>query len=826
MIRLVSVLFLLSGATSLFYQVAWVRMLSLFFGSDLYAAAITLSVFMGGLSFGSWLAGRFGDRLRRPLVAYGALEVMIGLYALAFPVLLNSLSDAYGVVYRANFETAPWIYHGFRIAVAAITLLLPTLLMGATLPLIIRQIAHAEGELGARVGRFYAINTFGALIGTLATGFWILPWLGVSAAVRLALLINLVIGGVAAFVAYRAPESQEESPSTDDEANGAATTGATTASAQSPVSERLRGGVLAVVALSGFAALALEVVWIRVLVQSFSGTVYAFSIMLSCFLFGIFYGSHRVSANIDKSPNLPQLLARLQLWLAGSVATLSVVVYVVPGLFGSLVWNLTRITGGAFGPASVIAQFVVASVLIVGPTILLGATFPVAVKIFTRDITERASGTGAVYSANTAGSVAGALAGGFVLLPLLGTGPSLIAISLVHLLAGALVLWAAGKNSRALGLPRPARIAPVVVVAAALISFLLPPQTVINYNMQNTSRPNVIYHGEGVTHRVDIVRNDLGNTIMMINGNIEADTSLTQRRHFVLKGHLPLLLHPDPREVAVVGLGLGITLASTARNPATERIRLIELSPHMVEAHQYIEDVTGGILQNPKIDLRIDDGRNFLAMSHERFDMITADPVHPRITGVGYLYTREYYESIRARMKPGAIVTQWMPMYRISPESFDVAFRTFVEIFPNASFWYVRGHGLFVATEGPFSIDWPLLSERFAHSAVSQDLGSIGIKSPEELLGHLLMDADAIEAYLSRHDVRQINTDDNAYLEYQTPFEFLSPTLAIVKDLLPYAGWDIEGLLRGAAPREREQVRERFEERRARILPELSEAID
>jgi spermidine synthase len=294
----------------------------------------------------------------------------------------------------------------------------------------------------------------------------------------------------------------------------------------------------------------------------------------------------------------------------------------------------------------------------------------------------------------------------------------------------------------------------------------------------------------------------------------------------VLKGHLPLLLHPDPREVAVIGLGLGITLASTARNPATERIRLVELSPHMVEAHQYLKDVTGGILENPKIDLRIDDGRNFLAMSHERFDMITADPVHPRITGVGYLYTREYYESIRARMKPGAIVTQWMPMYRISPESFDVAFRTFVQVFPNASFWYVRGHGLFVATEGPFSIDWPMLAKAFAHPAVSGDLGSIGIDSPEELLGHLLMDADAIHAYLSRRDVQQINTDDNAYLEYQTPFEFLRPTLDIVKDLVPYAGWDIEALLRGADPEVRDEVRERFEARRARILPELVEAID
>jgi spermidine synthase len=213
-------------------------------------------------------------------------------------------------------------------------------------------------------------------------------------------------------------------------------------------------------------------------------------------------------------------------------------------------------------------------------------------------------------------------------------------------------------------------------------------------------------------------------------------------------------------------------------------------------------------------------------MSDESFDMVTADPVHPRITGVGYLYTKEYYESIRRRMRPGAIVTQWMPMYRISPESFDVAFRTFVEVFPHASFWYVRGHGLFVATEGPFEIDWPQVAERWAHPAVRQDLASIGIDSPEEFLGHLLMDADAIGAYLSRGEAPPINTDDNAYLEYRTPFEFLRRTEDIVAQLLPYAGWDVDGILRRAPPAVREAIREQFDERRARIVPELSEAID
>lgn len=344
--------------------------------------------------------------------------------------------------------------------------------------------------------------------------------------------------------------------------------------------------------------------------------------------------------------------------------------------------------------------------------------------------------------------------------------------------------------------------------------------------MQRTTQPEVLFHGEGVTQTVDIVRSDRGHTIMMVNGNIEADTTFLQRRHFILKGHLPLLLHPDPRRVAIVGLGLGITLGATARNPAVDVIRLIELSPEMVRAHRLNPQIAGDILVNPKVHLRIDDGRNFMTVSDESFDMITADPIHPRISGVGFLYTREYYEAIKARLRPGGIVTQWMPMYRISKRSFDVAFRTFFSVFPNASFWYVRGHGLLVATLDEFSINYADLKARFGHPIVRKDLASIGIDSPEALLGHMLMDSKSIAAYLESAEDGPLNTDDNAYLEYQVPFEFLEKTDDIVAALVPKAGWDVDSLLRNADSRARARVNRSFVDRLERILPELSEPID
>jgi spermidine synthase len=412
------------------------------------------------------------------------------------------------------------------------------------------------------------------------------------------------------------------------------------------------------------------------------------------------------------------------------------------------------------------------------------------------------------------------------LLPALGTRGSMLAIAAVFLAAGALLAFAgSGTGLRSLLKPKRASAFLLAVASAGVVAFL-PPQTIINFNLQRSTTPDVLFHGEGITHTVDIIKSGNGHTIMMINGNIEADTTLLQRRHFILKGHLPLLMHPDPRDVAVVGLGLGITLGATAHHPTVETIRLVELSPDMVKAHASIRDVTGGVLDNPKIKLRIDDGRNFMAMTDERFDMITADPVHPRITGVGYLYTREYYQQIKRRLRPSGVVNQWMPMYRISRESFDVAFRTFVEVFPNASFWYVRGHGLFVATIDGDAIDYATLAARFADPAVARDFASIGIETSEEFLGHLLMDAEHIAKYLARNDDTRVNTDDNAYLEYRTPFEFIEPTKSIVAELLPFAGWDVARRLKNAPGSVKAEVLRQFQHRLRRIQPELSEPID
>lgn len=811
-------IFFFSGFSSLIYEVVWMRRLSLFFGNDIYSAALTLSAFMGGLTIGSLLAAHYVDRLKNTLIWYGLLEISIGVYALFFVSFLNMFSGEYRYIYQSFYEAAPWKYNEFRILVAAVTLLIPTTMMGATLPLVVKRFG-AKGRIGKYSGFFYSMNTLGALAGVLGVGFLLLPTLGITKCTWVGCAINVLIGSGAILlgIAIRKDSDSALSHSFDEPTDPVAI--------EQGYDRKLEKDGMIAIALSGMAALALEVIWMRILAQSFSGAVYSFSIMLSCFLFGIFYGSRKIAKTIDERSKPMRLLASLELVIAVSVALLGILTYFVPRVFSILLWRLVTVSGSSFGFACTLAEFLISAALIAIPTSLLGATFPVAVRICTPNVHAIGRGTARVYAANTAGAVTGALLGGLLLIPTFGNRASLLITATIFAATGVFLVYRTnGEGWKNLMQPK-------VLVSLALftifvtISSLLPYQIVLNFSNPQDQKPfRSIYHGEGIAHTVDIFRTKQNITIMAVNGTTEADTTYAQRRGFILKADLPLLLHSNPRDVAVIGLGLGISLGATARYPNVEKIQVIELSPDMVKAQGYVEDVSGGILHDPKIKVRIDDGRNFLAMSDQQFDMITADPIHPRVSGVGYLYTREYYEALKRRLRPDGVVCQWMPTYEISKKSFDVAFRTFVSVFPNASFWYVRFHGLFVATRGKFIIDFKDLSKRLEDPAVKVDLASINIHGPADFLSYMVMGPDEIPAYLAANPSNVLNTDDNAYLEYHTPFEFLEANKKNVDDieagLLPYAGFDLS-VIGNLSDEDRKELTRLWTRRKNEVVSEM-----
>jgi spermidine synthase len=490
-------------------------------------------------------------------------------YALAFPEILASFTEIYSSVYQASFEDSPYLYQGFRFSIVVIVLLPPTILLGATLPLVVRQFANNQLTFGKNVGFFYTLNTLGALFGTLLAGFVFLPVFGLTSTTIAAIVINMAIGVLAIF--YGLEHQVQKAPDSGK-----------TKLFGTRLSTKQRA-ILGAIFLSGLGALALEVVWVRVLVQSFSATVYAFSIMLACFLFGIFFGSHLVSKNVDQSKDPISYLIQLELWLAGTVAAMIPLIFFAPDLFGAILWRLGSESALSFTIGSIVAQFLVASALIIVPTTLLGATIPVAAKAFLYDIEQRSNSVATVYAFNTAGAVIGALAGGFLLLPLLGHRLSLVAVAIIFALAAlVLIMMTKSKSASAVSVPKRAMTSLMqlgLFTVGLVAAFTLPSQTVVNFNLQESKQPDVIYHSVGSSLSVDLVRTDDGNIIMMVNGNIEADTTLLQRRHFVLKAVLPALLSDNQSDAAIVGLGLGITTKTLLDIPQVEHVRLIELTP-------------------------------------------------------------------------------------------------------------------------------------------------------------------------------------------------------------------------------------------------------
>ena len=813
---IISILFFLSGFTALVYQIIWMRQLSLFFGSDVYATTITLGTFMGGLSLGSYISGLVGDNLKKPILVYGIIEILIAISAAMFPLVIFGMDGIFRSIYQDYFFDQSLIYHLFRFLISILTLLIPTIFMGATLPLLIREFADKKNTLGEKVAFFYSINTLGALIGTVVAGFVLIQIAGIKISTTIMIITNLAIGFLAIIFNYIKPNRNLDLDSKNSNLQD-----------QKVISYKFESNyILFSTFLTGMGALALEVVWTRILVKSFSGTTHSFSIMLACFLLGIFLGSKKISKELNNN-NYPIItLFKLQLWLAASVALLAPITYLAPNIFGNLTWVLTSFTKGNFAVSSIAAQFFVASLLIMVPTTLLGASFPVAVKTYIYNFKFRARGTGNVYAFNTLGAVIGSFLGGFILLPNFGTRFSLIVIALLFFISAFVLIKLIKKIENYSNLLKFQKIIPIFLFLLSFIAIsIMPNKTVVNYNMQKNSNPKIIYHNDGVAHTIDIVESDEGNIIMMVNGNIEADTTYIQRRHFILKAHLPILLHEKVDEVAVVGLGLGITLQSLLNNPLVKNVSLIELSPEMIKAHQQNPKISNNVLENPKLKIIVDDARNYMNMSKQKFDVITADPIHPRITGVGYLYTKEYYEILKRKLKNDGIVLQWMPMYRISKKSFNVALKTFVDVYPNSSFWYVRGHGLLVGSQNPISLDYETFSSRFNKIEIKKDLESINIKTPEDFLAHMLMDKKSILSYLRDQNETINNTDDNAYLEFHTPFEFLEKTEKIVAELIPFSKWDLKSLLKSYTSDVENNINNSFNLRIKKLMPELKEKI-
>ncbi len=749
--------FTLSGASGLIYEVLWTRRLTHIFGSTTLAVSTVLAAFMGGLAVGSVLLGGWADRHRaRALRAYGLLEVAIGLLGFSIPLLLGAVGFVYLRLAPA-LEAWPMLFFVAQFLLVGVVLVLPCALMGGTLPILARWLVGRESEIGGRVAALYAANTLGACAGAAAATYVLLPFAGVREGELVAVAMNLVAGAVALLLARASrgtapPEMAAPAPVEVDPAI--------------PVSgER---ALLLAIALSGFAAMVDEVAWARLVGLVFSSSVYAFGLMLLLFLAGIGIGS-AIYARLRTGDPARVLGAAL----VGNTFAALLGIALVPQLPFAYMRGFPAVKDSfAFRE---LLQLIATAPLLLPMAILFGIAFPAAVAATAR-LRDMGRGVGRVTAWNTLGTVAGAFLGGFVLIPRIGMRASLTLAAAATAVAGVLAL----SRSTA----RAWRTRGLVAAGAALVVALLLPAWPRNLLAMGTGfyatmygdvqglrdaerRSELLFYKDGIATTLSVDRQ--GSVLFYrSNGKTDASTDPGDMANQLLLGHLPMLLHPDPREVFVIGLGTGVSAAAAARYPA-QSIEIADIEGAAREATQQFAAQNRNVLADPRVRFLVADGRNALLARDKAFDVIISDPSDVWVAGVGSLFTQEFYSLARKRLKPGGVMVQWFHMHSLPPEQMKLIVATFRSVFPYASLWRPNhGDVILIGSFDPVPWDLARIRRRIESvPGVAEDLRGIGFWHPLSIFAAFVLDGEDLGRMLA--DVSGLHTDDHPVIEYLSP---------------------------------------------------------
>jgi spermidine synthase len=761
--------FFTSGACGLVYQVAWTRELALLLGARAYAVSLVLSIFFLGLGAGSLWGGRLADRVRRPLLVYALFEVLIGLWAVAF---LGLTGPAEGVVVAAlrAFEFSWFSGVLLRGAAAFALLIVPVTLMGATLPLLSRFVADDPALNGRRVGALYTLNTLGAMSGCFLAGFVLLQRFGYTRTTLLAAGLNLAIGAAATLLSRLLPVAGAQPGNASNTLPGECGTGAPACLPTAPGHALTAGGgrpafhpglFMAAFAVTGFTALALEVLWTRLLAMVFLGTTYAYTTMLTTLLCGLALGGLAGSAVVTRIRNAAGAAGML-------LGALAVAYLLTVPWFAHLPAQFLKMqeSAGHDWDAEVRVKFLLAFATMFPATFLSGALFPVLVRAVAQTAGRVGRDVGGLYAANTLGGVLGAAAGGFALLPALGAQRSMEALALLPALAGLPLLLRCPATSARV------KTAAVLVLACGLgaAGVLLPQDLSRTINASYMPADHeVLYCREGVEGTVAVSQpnGEQGGTnrVLWIN-RVQATTSIERGvKMNRLQGALPLLFDRDPREVLFMCFGSGITCGTLALS-GFDRIDAVEISPDVLDAAPYFTHDNLGVTERKNVNFIIDDGRNHLLRTKHRYDFITFEPMPMAVAGVASFYTREYYQLCLSRLNPGGMVSQWVPMHGSSPEIVRSLARTFTGVFPEYCAFFVNADLFLVGSDQPLKLDYAAARRRLAVPELAQALAAVGLPDAVELMGCFVMDKPALAAFA---DGGAEMTDDLPWAEYTAP---------------------------------------------------------
>ena len=821
-LRILLLLFFLSGASSLIFETIFTRLLTYTFGNTAYAVSTVLAAFLGGLALGAFLTGQWVDRRAPSLWIYGTLELLVAVYCLFIPRLFAGMTQLYlGLYHRLQLGAGGLTV--LRFALAALVILLPSMLMGASLPALARYVAAVSETFEREVDRLYGWNTLGAATGTLASTFLLISVWGIAGALGIACGINFAVFAAVVLLSRRAPA-----------ASIAETPRSTMHCTVAPIAPR-RGRAAMLLAgsfLTGAVALGYEVLWTHALSFTVGNTVYAFGVMLFVMLCGLGWGARIVSEHFQQPETWPRALAASQFSLGivilattpfwdrmpsffslglgrmlpicvGLLVAIRITVVALknrwrppqPGALGWLRKNEPLIDAcalfalamavnfvwdhsGVQFVAGEIVRFCCSFLLLIVPALLMGLSFPLLLNLYGPEASREGSNVGAIYGANTLGAIFGSIVTGFFLLARFGSLTSL------RMAAAANVALAVGFALWLLPLERRRKImyAPGAVVLTAIL-WLAPG----NWDAKRLARGSYVYFGGGYSaDRVLYSREDVqsglasvveinGSHILLSNGKFQGSNTaeVQAQTRFAL---VPILFTHNFDRALVIGLGTGNTLRTVASFPF-QRVDAAELAPSIVDAARlWFSDVNGDIFdRDPRVHLSVADGRNYLLLSKGKYDLITVEITSIWISGEADLYNREFYQLCREHLQKDGVLQQWVQIHHMPTRDLLILLNTAAQVFPHVAFFQGPEHGLLIASASPLEPDYQEIETLEKSPPVRAELNSAGLPSLWSLLGEMMLYGDSFRAALAQLPALSskpadfVSTDYHPYLEYQTP---------------------------------------------------------
>ncbi|MFT5126759.1 MAG: spermidine synthase [Rhodothermales bacterium] len=773
--RLLILCFLLSGITGLIYEIIWEKYMAKFLGAGAYSQAAVLATFMLGLGLGSHFLGRFAERIRSPARAYAVLELIIGGYAIIFPLLVSVGEKTYASL--VTNDTPFMVILLVKFIISFVMMAPPAIMMGGTLPVMSKHIIRSRKNSGAQLAKLYFINTLGAVLGCLIAGFVVIGNLGLSKGLLVTGIINLVLGTVVLLFSSKV------------QSGGAELAPAEPANAEpepaeplieTPAWRRQVRGFMLVAFSTGLVAMLYEVVWIRVLSNILGTTTYSFALMLAVFIFGIALGSLIVSRFVDSIREVTGALVALQLVTILSVAAVMPLFERLPYVFHILSTSLEH-TITTFYVFAVL-KFLMCTVIMLVPCTCSGMMLPLVTRVAMGDGKSVGKAVGSLFACNTFGTIVASLGTGLLLIPTFGTFKALcVGMAMnaaIILLLVSQATWK--KQTRVI-------VAVCSVVFTAIVISMTPsmnPHLLITseyrhgkakrfdsfaaYKQYHEQLFKLIYINEDTTSTVIVTEEAGGNRGLYING--KADASSTIEGDLItqtLCGVLPAIVAPGKTRTLVVGMGTGNTAHVAGLPSSIQSVDVVEISEDVIHAADQFADINGNILQNPKMNIHVEDARTFMHLTREPYDVIINEPSNPWIAGIGNLFTREYFEQAYEVLEDDGVFIQWLQTYETSDPVILSVLHTLTSVFPHVVVWYAGQVDLLITcTKAPPVFDFAASEAQFAELA--DYLRKAEIHSVDEVFLRYMGDETDVARVLSRYSPVR-NTDDFPFVEYEAP---------------------------------------------------------